>query len=525
MDFLQQSIRLLSEPPGNVVYHLVTLFALQVVFAISFSRWRRYPEDSQAQRLTWASAAIFAGRFVLLLVGLLNNDNPQQLAAILPPLEQAINTMSIALLVWSLIPQPSDSSRLSDIILVVILVLSGVLYLFFAQEWQSQVASGVTYYNGTLQATIWAIVQILVLVAGLAYLLFQTGLQDALPIITIVVLLLTTVAHLFNQNELVASDTNIPYAVRFGYLIAFPLWAVYAYQNTLTPLLAAQSKHKSSVTRFGSSLDEAAQIISTRQLQRRIAKSIDMASDLLEAKFVAIGLVDRQTPFQLHFKSNLKDENSGSEKSWTIELNQLTAFDLALTQGNTIELLSEGLGARQLHEFYGIVGIDPQGPIMIHSLAVDERTIGLLLAAASAEQKNWTTEKRDLMPGIAKYQAQAILNSQTPEAPIVSSPTPEPRKSTSNTVPSAILLDQVHLHSLRVENNELRTALDKSKLETKKAEAKALAAQKQARYLAAALRAAQHASFEVGDEDQSNIDTIISGPKNRSTYPAETSES
>lgn len=525
MEFLQQTIKLLSEPPGSVIYHLVTLFALQIVFAISFSRWRRNPDDFHAQRLAWASAAIFAGRLILLFVGLINSSNPQQAASILPPLEQAINTMSIALLLWSLIPQSRRSERLPDIILVTILVLSGAMYLFFANAWQYQVNAGVTNYNSTVQAAIWTISQIIILTVGLAYVMLKTGLKEALPVIIIVVLILATVAQLFNKNEFIPTDTNIAYMIRFGYLIAFPLWAVYAYQYTLTPLLATQSTLRTSSSKFGSSLEEAAQVIATRQPQRRIVKSIEMTSDLLEAEFVALGLLDQHNPQHMLFSSNLKDEDSGELKSWMINLNRQTALNLALTQGTTMELLAEGIGARQLHDFYSTIGIDPKGPLLIHALTANETNVGLLIAAAPPDKKNWPVEKRDLMPGLANYQAQAILNSQMPsEPPVVVPPLPGPRDST-NTVPSAILLDQVQLHGLRVERDELQRNLDKAKLKTKKAEAKALAAQKQARYLAAALRAAQQSGSDTGDATESTVDTMITPSNQRSSRAAEAPES
>jgi hypothetical protein len=524
MEFLQQAIALLSEPPGSVIYHLVTLFALQVVFAISFSRWRHNPDDAVAQRLMSASAAIFAGRIILLFIGLVNSNDPQQAAIVLPPLEQAVNMMTIALLVWSLIPQPSSSTHLFNIILVIILVLSSIMYLFFAQVWQNQISGGVTYYNSTLQATIWTILEIIILMAGLAYLLRKTRLQEALPAIILIVLLLAAVAYLFNQIEFIQTDTNIPYMLRFGFLVAFPLWAVYAYQYTLTPLLDTQSAFRSSATRFGSSLNEAAQIISTNQVQRRIAKSINMASDLLEADFVAIGLINPQDPLKMRFTSSLKS-NGSPPKSWTISLSQQSAFTLALTQGNTIELLAEGLGARQLYEFYRNVGIEPKGPLLIHPLIANERNVGLLVAGAPADQKKWPVEKQELMPGLANYQAQAILNSQTPaNAQAVIPPAPGPR-DTSSTVPSAILLDQVQLHGLRSERDNLRTALEKANLETKQAEARALAAQKQARYLAAALKAAQQSALNHTGTGEAEADTIVTGTNKRASSTVNQSES
>ena len=104
MDLTRQIIQIISEPPGSFIYHLVTLLALQVVFAISYSRWRRQPEDEYARNMSWAAGAIFFGRLILLLAGLYLTRDPLSAAAILPPLEQAINTASVLLLVWSLVP-------------------------------------------------------------------------------------------------------------------------------------------------------------------------------------------------------------------------------------------------------------------------------------------------------------------------------------------------------------------------------------------------------------------------------------
>jgi hypothetical protein len=67
---LSDLIELVSQPPGNVIYHLITLFALQIVFALSFSRWRRNRHDRQALRMVWAAGSIFLLRLGLLLAGL-----------------------------------------------------------------------------------------------------------------------------------------------------------------------------------------------------------------------------------------------------------------------------------------------------------------------------------------------------------------------------------------------------------------------------------------------------------------------
>jgi hypothetical protein len=523
MDFLQQIIQLLSEPPDSIIYHLVTLFALQVVFALSYSQWRRDKEDDQAQRLIWASAAVFLGRVLLLLAGLFYGREPQQAAAILPPLGQAINTATATLLVWSLAPRPTRWPRLLDIMLIITLILIGVIYLFFALEWESQVNGGATYYGGTTQAVVWTIIQIIILVGGLVYLLLNSQRREPLPVIILGVLLLAELIHLWNYAEIIPTDTNVPYWIRLGYLITFPLWAIYAYQHVLSPLLTNESTHKDSVIRFGSTLNEAAEVIATRQRERRIAKSLEMTSHMLDAALVSIGLVDRRYPSRINFSSSLVNGDATEFKQWVIDLTKHPTLNAAYIQDQTVELMPAGLGARQLHQYYGSFGIDPMGPLLIHPLANNGSHTGLLVIAASAQQEKWTEDQKSLVPGLASYISQAVFNSQLPAIQSTAvPPTPEPR-NVAKTVPSAILLDQVRLRSLEAERDELKSALEEAIEQRKQAEEKALGIRKQARYLAAALRAAQ-ASQQGPVVDQVQLDTVITGTRETKSQSEESTD-
>ena len=523
MDFLQQVIQLLTEPPGSFIYHLVTLFSLQVVFALSYSQWRRDADDDQAQRLMWAAAAVFVGRVLLLSAGLFYGRDPQLAATILPPLEQAVNTATAALLTWSLVPQPTRWPRILDILLVVILVLVGVMYLFFVQEWRIQVNEGITYYGGTLQSVAWIVAQIAILIAGLAYLLFKSQRRNPLPAIILGVMLLAELVHLLNYVEFIPTDTNVPYWIRLGYLIVFPLWAVYAYQRVLSPLLTSESTHKDSINKFGTTLEQASEVIATRQRERRILKSLEMASRLLDASFTSIGLANEQNPGRINFSSNLAEDGAPIVTQWAIDLAGHPTLNSAFIQDQTVELLPTGLGARQLHDFYGSFGIDPLGPLLIHPLVNSGSHIGLLVVAAPEEQLQWTEEQKSLMPGLASYITQAVVNTRLPAANIAAEPQiPEPR-DVADTIPSAIFLDQVRLNSLQAERDELKSALDEAIERRKQAEERALLIQKQARYLAAALRAAQESEQEE-DSQQAPMSTVITGMQNAGSGSEESTD-
>lgn len=508
MDLLSETIRLLSEPPGNVIYHLITLFALQIVFAFSYSRWRQREDDALAQRLMWASAIIFLGRVLILLVGLYYARQPEQLARFLPPLEQATNTASVFLITWSLLPSPTRWPRLLDVLLILALILTSIFYFFSAQAWGAQIADGITYYGGTTSAVIWVIMQIACLIGGLLYLLLKAQKKEPLPAILLSVLLLTAIITLWNYVEFVPAETNVSYWTRLGYLIAFPLWAIFAYQHYLSPLLTSELSHQDEIRRFGKSLDEAAEVIATRQRERRIAKSLDMASHLFDAAFASLGLIDRRNPRRINFSSNLAKNGTQAIKQWAINLARHPTLNAAFIQGQTIELLPSGIGARQLHEFYAACGADTMGPLLIHPLVENGAHVGLLVIAAKEEQEAWSDDQKALMPGLSSYICQAVANSELPAVRFEAVPPPPEPRTVTETVPSAIFLDQVRLSSLEAERAELKSALEEAVARRKKAEEKALAAQQQARYLAAALRAAQESKQNRGPDSGAADNTV-----------------
>ena len=154
MALLQQIIELLSRPPGSIIYHLLTLFALQIVLALAFARWQRDPNDESARRMTFAAGGILVARLVLLFAGLMVEGDPARARIVLPPLEQAIDLATILLLVWGLTPFAMDRPRLADGVLLVSLVVVAVMFLFFFQDWQNRVLAGgvATPYVGTIQA-------------------------------------------------------------------------------------------------------------------------------------------------------------------------------------------------------------------------------------------------------------------------------------------------------------------------------------------------------------------------------------
>ena len=135
MTLLPQIIELLTESPGNIVYHLVTLFALQAVLGVSLSQWRRNREDKTAVRTALAAAFLIAGRLIMMIASLIIVNNAVSSLAVLPPLEQAVNTVTAVFLLWAFIPSPQNMPRLGHILLLFALLTIIIMTLSFSQVW------------------------------------------------------------------------------------------------------------------------------------------------------------------------------------------------------------------------------------------------------------------------------------------------------------------------------------------------------------------------------------------------------
>ena len=298
MVFLQQIIELLSRPPGSVIYHLVTLFALQVVLALAFSRWQRDANDESARRMTFAAGGILIARLVMLFVGLMVEGDPAQARIVLPPLEQAIDMATVLLLVWGLASFAMDRPRLADGLLLVSLVVVAVMFLFFFQDWQNRVTvtGAATAYIGTIQAYVWGVLQMAILAVGLMWLVMDRTSRFTLRPIIVAVVLLAHVANFFNYPEIIPTGTEIVYWLRLGYLVAFPLWAVQAYRDNIRGLLTPAEAERLQSAQLARNLRLSTSVISARIPEVRLEQALDMVTGLIPTRLAAIGLIDEKNP-------------------------------------------------------------------------------------------------------------------------------------------------------------------------------------------------------------------------------------
>lgn len=423
MSLLQQLVQFLSQPPESLVYHLVTLLALQATFWLALWQLRRMPADGFARRLVWASGGILIGRLIILFASLSVAD-PAEAASILPPLERAIDTATGVLLVWALAPQSRNLPRLGNVIALILLILTGFMYAFFAQEWIAMIGAGAPLgsYSITNQAVFWEIVQLATLGIGTLLIIYSREDQWPLRLAVLSILLGAHVLSLLFLYSSPAVTTDIAYWVRLGNLIAFPSLAILTYRHNLATLLPSPGFGGSALEELAQLLDLARNAIVESTPDITIEKSLKVAGATIEAEYLAMAFSAPDVPEHYRLVSvQKKAPGEIGEDDWefdhdhSFELSSLPSFKQAIERRQQVELYPDGKGARQLNEFYKEIEKRNLGSLLIEPLFVLSDDIGLLLIAGPAGRAHWPAPEKTLATSLAGFLAQAIYNAQEHE--------------------------------------------------------------------------------------------------------------
>ncbi len=411
MSISQQLAQLLSASPGNLVYHLVTLFALQAALALAWWQVRRDRGDKQARRVAWTAAALLLARLLLLLAALATAviaADPERRSlidtAILPPLEQALNTVTALCLAWALTPRFRRAPRLLDAMLGIGLLLTAIIYLFFASSWYALVWQGHTAapYNASPQTLIWGGVQVGILIAAMASIIRIRPEDHWLRLCMLGALTLAHLAHLWNYPEPFPPASEIPYWIRLGQLIALPLLAVFVYRANLRSLLLAQMANRPQTEQLAAALRQATPPLTMLPQGEVVSAAVAMAARFLPAHFTAIAVPRSNGDNHLLL---ISVNAAQVAQTWQLKLDDWPALRLALAQQQPAELSPEGLGARQLFNLYQELGVTGAGSLRVQPLRAAEAAQGLLLLATAAGQPAWPAADLDLVEAVAAYLA------------------------------------------------------------------------------------------------------------------------
>ncbi len=478
MSFWQQLNGLLSETPGNLVYHLVTLFAIQATLAISLAHWRREQSaDALTRRLAVGAGALLLARVVLLgaSLWLLTQDDRLLAARVLPPLEQAINTLSALIVVWIVTPRLPRVPRLQDALAVLVLLLIGVVYVYFAQSYEP--VEGATY-NASPQSYFWGLLQLALLALGGLWIALRRFPSGGLRFFPVLLLFLGHLIQVWDFPERAPGNTEITFWIRLGHLAAFPLLAVLAYRHTMQQLLAARLEKRPALEQLSETLRQAARVVAPGDPAGVVKAAARMAYDVLQPAVAGVALPDPEQPMLLQVVAT---QGTGALQ-WDVNGEMWPAVRLTMEQQQPVELLPNGVGARQLRDLYAELDIRDAGAmVMVPMQTGEERPSGVLFAGAPATEAGLSAEKRAAMPVLAGYFA-TLLARLRPEGVdgIVLPPLP----------PAAVDLEE--LEAIGAERDEAVAEAGRLREQLEETEGRLTAAQQQARDLAATVEALEN---------------------------------
>ncbi len=276
MDLLTKAVGLFSVQPGDLVYHLVVLFAIEAMLAMAL----RYGRTASARRWALAGLGLGAGRLALILVAGLAAFKilpPPGSVAITPPLERCVEVASIGLLAWAFLPLLERYPRAGATLAAGNLILSAIVYAWAAPRWFIASSTGVSF-NGTLQNVVWGMWALALSTLALPASLSRRQSGWAISLAAFALLAAGQALHLFFPNP----QFHVAEWARLGTLAAYPLFAVLVLNRIIEgrePTPAPMATRQPTATRADS-------LWPVVEVCRRVAEATDLALALQQATSV-----------------------------------------------------------------------------------------------------------------------------------------------------------------------------------------------------------------------------------------------
>ncbi len=405
MPFFQDLVELIIVPPGDLVYHLVTLFAIQLILGIALGHWNRQRQDPEAIRLLVAGVGFTLTRVLLMLIAILDRIGSLPPVTFLPPFERFLDLIVLLLGAWAFLPIAGRYTRVGVVILLVMLLWAVIAYAALAALWRSPASRGVPY-NGYWHETVWETFSVAVL--GLALVTSLLWRRGDWSLATCLFLLWLS-GHSLQLFYPFPVGSNTAGWVRLANLAALPLVAALVYRRALsaTPAYAAA---ETGLELIG--VLEAIQRIEVSpnaEAELRVAAS--SIAHTLNADMVAIGLL-LNTPAQklrivaLHPPTGTV--MASQEPMLLVSRHPILASAIRSTQ---LQRASAPVRDPSIAALYRCLGFERTGPLLVQPLLHDGTLEGILLAGNMSSQRDWTMRDEQIIQATGAALATALAFS------------------------------------------------------------------------------------------------------------------
>lgn len=400
MSVISNALNLLSAPPGGLVYHLVTLFAIEAALGMALGQWQR-----TRQRGPFRMAVAFGGlllmRLFLMLVALLAWQGFLDPASLVPPLERFFDTVGVVLLCWAFVFPSLDSPDLSRLFLIANLSLAAMASLVLAPLWYLDFRAVADLdYNGYWQDIVWDIWKLLLFCTACLILLWRASRERGLLLSVFTCLLAGSFLHqmvvwLAPHFYEVAHIAGLE---RLANFVSFPLLAVAVYRIVIAEVSSRSRELQTvgegtpdEVERFLSLLRASQQTGASLELPVVLDSAVAGTAQALRADLCAIALLAGSETDELYLAAIYPQ--GVREKDVSLTLDEQQIIQPAVRQGEQI-VSNSAEGDAKVMELYTLMGFNEMGPLLIQPLSRGHDFIGLLIVGNP--QTKWAFSSSDL---------------------------------------------------------------------------------------------------------------------------------
>jgi len=409
MSLVNDFIELITTPNGSLVYHLVTLFAIQIILLVTFGHWLRNRRDPEAGRMLVAGVGLVVARALPMLVAVFNLAGQVDANGVLPPLERFLNLAAPLLVAWAFLPVLGKHPRLGVALLLITILIAVGAYAAFAVTWPRDEVQGVIY-NGYWQETVWEfstmVVLALALIAGLIWRRDDWGL--------LVCLFATWLTGHALQFVRPLEDSHLAGWVRLADLAALPLLAGVVYRRVLSTSAPASEESTLDVV---SILDAVRRIETTRDVEAALELAALSIARTVSADMIAIGLPLPPPARGVRIVALYPPTGAMlAQRGVTLPV---TAHPLLATvlQTGRLERAYTRRKDQTLVSLYRSLGFDQAGPLLALPLVDNGALLGVMLVGNPFSQQRWTERSEQVFQAIGASVAAALASARRRESP------------------------------------------------------------------------------------------------------------
>jgi GAF domain-containing protein len=398
-----QLTQLLSVPPGDLVYHLIVLFAIEAILMMAIAEGQRSNWTSSTLRLALASGGLLIVRLALVAVALLSAAGVINSAWVAPPLERFVAVASLGLLIWAFVLWVEDYPQAGLVLVIVNSVAAMILYAYFAPQWYTAAQSTGTFYNATLADWVWNVWAVALAALGMITSALRRRGQWGILVVAFGLLLVGHALHLLMAE----TQSHVAGWVRLAELCVYPI---------LVGLMLRRATERQESVPMASAtpwaLIEACQRVGDAlNVNVALQRAGVAISNVLSADVLAIGLLN--------------------EASHTIELGAICRMGMPARSGPSFDIESQLPVQSAINRQRGVsVGVEQEaqratlaalvggtaGSLWVQPLIYQRATTGVLIIGRAHTTADWTPGEMQTLNGLCNVLAVALSTARKTNA-------------------------------------------------------------------------------------------------------------